>query len=264
MPPAAAIGAAAIGTIGSAIAGGKAAEAQGAISMAQMQEAQRTRALAQQAAEPSAAELFELQRQSDVSGRAIARQEELLKAVDPALIEAGQQALGLLRGEDAKSLEPVKRQRTRQRQLLENQLREQLGSGFSTSSAGFEALNRFDEQSADVLAGAQERTLNQLLGTARAVRPSQSELVGLAGAPLAAQQNIAQRRVGAILGTPTVGTAGGEHVGAFAGAQNTQNIFSGIAGLAGNVIGAGIGKGSAEFREPESTAWGPLQNRGAF
>ena len=52
------------------------------------------------------------------------------------------------------------------RQQLKNTLSERLGSGYETSSAGIEALSRFDDDTSNVLMSAQQQTLGMLLGTA--------------------------------------------------------------------------------------------------
>lgn len=177
----------------------------------------QTREQAEAAAEPSFEELAAIQNlsiQRDAlvadSKRALARQEELLDAVDPALKEAGRQALELLQGRDAAALDPIRDQRTRQRDQLEQQLAQRLGSGFRTSSAGIEALGRFDDSTDTLLFNAQQQTLGTFLQFSAAVRP---DLIGditragqaagqLTGQEIAAQQNISGRRVAAISGTP--------------------------------------------------------------
>ena len=104
----------------------------------------------------------------------IARQEKLLSSIDPTIMEASQQALKLLRGEDASTLAPLKKQRDLQRQRLLNQLREQLGPGAETSTAGIQALTRFDSETDSLFAGAQQQALGnlgQISGQFSAQRP---------------------------------------------------------------------------------------------
>lgn len=110
--------------------------------------------------------------------RQLARQEELMNAINPALKEAALQAAGLLRGEDAQALAPLRRQRERQRQTLLNSLRSQLGPGAETSSAGLNALNRFDAETDSILGGAQQQTLSGLLGTSLSARPNMAGEIG--------------------------------------------------------------------------------------
>lgn len=94
----------------------------------------------------------------------LARQEQLISQLDPTIIEASQQALRLLRGEQSSTLGPLKAQRDRQRQKLLNTLREQLGPGAETSTAGIQALTRFDAETDTLFAGAQQDMLKTLGG----------------------------------------------------------------------------------------------------
>lgn len=94
--------------------------------------------------------------------RNLSRQEQLISQLDPTIIEASQQALRLLRGEEAASLGPIKNQRAQQRQKLVNSLREQLGPGAETSTAGIQALTRFDSETGNLMSGAQQSALSGL------------------------------------------------------------------------------------------------------
>jgi hypothetical protein len=245
MPPLAiAGGVAAAGLAVKGIAGAKAAKAKGSIAQQQEAQAAAERQAVISAAAPSVGELQAAEKQMQVADRAIARQEELLNAVDPSLIEAGKQALGLLKGEDVKSLDPLKRNRDRQRALLQNQLRERLGAGYETSSAGSEALNRFDQQTSETLAGAQEQTLGRLLGVAAGVRPDQGQLVGLGGVGLGTQTMFQNRLLNATAGAPSlVDTVGGKQKGQAAKFGNIADIGGGIASIAGKAAGAIAGGG---------------------
>jgi len=211
----------AAGQIGGSLIQGAAAdrsaEAQQAAAQQGIEEQRRTRRLAQAAAEPSFEELGSISRLLETrelalqkSIGALQKQEELLAAVDPAIKEAGQQALQLLQGEEAKALDPIRRNRDRQRLQLEGQLRDRLGGGFRTSSAGLEALSRFDAATDEALFGAQQQATQQFLQVAVAARP---DLIGDIGrvtqtiggvdrSVLAAQQNIEARQLGAITQTP--------------------------------------------------------------
>ena len=76
----------------------------------------------------------------------LSRQEQLISQLDPTIIEASQQALRLLRGESSSTLAPIQAQRDQQRQKLMNSLRQQLGPGAESSTAGIQALTRFDAE----------------------------------------------------------------------------------------------------------------------
>lgn len=96
--------------------------------------------------------------------RALAKQEQIMAQIDPAILEASQQALQLLRGEEARSIAPLREQRQRDRQKLVDNLREQMGSGAETSTAGMQALNQFDQQTSQLMAQTQESALGGLFG----------------------------------------------------------------------------------------------------
>lgn len=96
------------------------------------------------------------------SEKNLSRQEQLISQLDPTIIEASQQALRLLKGEDASTLGPLKAQRDRQRQKLMNSLRAQLGPGAETSTAGMQALTMFDSETDQLFAGAQQQALGNL------------------------------------------------------------------------------------------------------
>ena len=164
--PGAIIGAGAIGAVGQFIGAQRTAQAQGRAAEAQLAEGRRTQALAMAAAEPSAEEIDRLKSAVKLNEQDIARRTALLESTDPAIIEAGRQALRLLQGQEASTLAPVKRARQETRLTLENQLRKQLGSGFETSSAGIQALARFDQETEALMAQEQDRSLGRLLGVA--------------------------------------------------------------------------------------------------
>lgn len=92
----------------------------------------------------------------------LARQEQMIANLDPAIIEAAQQALKLMRGETSSTLAPLQRQRQQQREKLLNSLREQLGPGAETSTAGMQALNRFDSETDNLFASGQQQALGNL------------------------------------------------------------------------------------------------------
>ena len=109
-------------------------------------------------------------------GRSLARQSKLFDSLDPAIMEASQQALQLLRGEEAKSLGPLKQQREQQRKALVDRLREQLGPGAETSTAGTQALNQFDQETSQTISGAQQEGINQMFGIGQAGAQGRSAL----------------------------------------------------------------------------------------
>lgn len=261
MPPAAAaigVGIMAAGAIGQAVAGQELASAQGAAARAQLTEQQRQQAmeikmaqesrdLALQYAKMTPQELAEIDRNSKLISSDIARKEKILASVDPALIEAGTQALQLLRGEEAKTLAPIRDERARQRKSLEDRLRSQLGSGFESSTAGLQALNEFDRQTSQVMAGAQEQSLQTLLGATQNIAN-----ISALTPDIYASQSLAtlmganrQLSVNAILGTqvkPTAITeAGAPFATAAAQAANSSRMWGNVGNIGGALLGASAG-----------------------
>lgn len=253
--------------VGNYFAGKGAADAQQNIASEQMrmareilgmQQQDRNRALDLASASPQ--ELAQINQQLVMSMQSlnsqlasISKDEELLHAVDPALKEAGMQAYGLLKGQEASALNPIRTERAKQRQQLEATLRDQVGSGYSTSTIGRQALNQFDDATAASLQQAQSNTINSFLGLSASVRPDISGKLGRAyggaaqiGATgLSALQNVGARQVNAFNQSPVnyqglMSTAGGQYVGQLAGAQAEQGLYTGIGQLGGNLLGMGL------------------------
>jgi hypothetical protein len=177
--------------------------------------------------------------------RNLARQEKMISMIDPTILEASQQALRLLRGETSSTLAPMQQQRDQQRQKLLNQLREQLGPGAETSSAGMQALSRFDSESSQLFAGAQQQALGNLTGIAGQfsnMRPDMlRDITGLSG--------FGQAKTG--LEYQRAGVLGGARQGLYntAGAQYTGRLLGAQADQAGSnqMLNAGIQAGMAYF-----------------
>lgn len=209
------------------------------------QEAQQVsdRELALEAAKPNANEILLLDRSIQLAESANSRQQRILDATDPALIEAGEQALELLQGKEAQILGPLREQRSRQREELVQRLAARLGPGFETSSAGIRALNQFDAQTSQLSASAQLTAVGALLGTTTQVRAQVDpfggsavfgDLAGVAGAPN-------RRVISAITGAPITG--GASFVGAAGRAGARGQIGAGTAVLGTSLLtGAFSGK----------------------
>ena len=201
----------AIAGAASAVGGGV---AKGIAAGKQAKAATAQQRLALSVAKMTPLEMREYEKGVKESERMLIRERKLLDAVDPSLIEAGNQAFQILRGKEAAILDPLRRQRERQRKTVEESLRRQLGPGFDTSSAGIEALARFDQGTADVLADAQQSTAMQLLSASQGTRAQAQAGLGQAfqvrqGAT-GILQNVAARRTAAATGTApgVVNTAG--------------------------------------------------------
>jgi len=241
----------------SARAAGSAAEAQLAEARRQSQRAEQLGAdLQTQVRDLSAAtpqELAAFERSIQSASNLVARDKKLLDAIDPALMEASTQALQLLRGDDAAALGPVKAQRAMQRQQLLRTLREQMGPGAETSSAGQKALQQFDMETTSLMNQVQQGTLSMLLGTAQTQRAQSAQSTG---AEINAFQNagigfgnISNRQTQAALGAgiATLGavTGTGQSITQSAGAPFVQAQLQGQAQQAmGNQltnVGATVG-----------------------
>ncbi len=171
-------------TVASAIAGGSASDRQAAaqqrLAEARLREAKAARTAARRLALPSTAEIASLdrafrdkERGLEESLAALKKEEAVLAQTDPVVQQAAQGLTNLLKGNQARLLEPVRRQRAKQRAQLENQLAATLGSGFRTSSAGQTALQNFDEQSIGITLNVQQSAISQLtqvLGTTAGIR----------------------------------------------------------------------------------------------
>jgi hypothetical protein len=199
--------------------------------------------------------------------RDLGRQEALLQNIDPAIIEASQQALKLMRGEQAKTLAPMQAQRDQQRQKLLNSLREQLGPGAETSTAGMQALNKFDSETNSLFAGAQQQAIQSLGSTfstfnqgRQANAQGAMNLGQLIGARNPFINTIGQANSSVLnAGQGLTDTAGWQHVGAMVNAQHAnalQNQIIGAAiqgGTAYATGGASAAKPSAAGANPQST-----------
>jgi hypothetical protein len=184
------------------------------------------------------------------------QQQSLLDSVDPALKEAGVQAKQLLDGKEAAILGPIKQEMARQRNILENHLASQLGSGYATSSAGIEALSRYDQLSAQTLGEQQMNALNMLLGVSRDVRPNMNQLGAMASeatqgartSAAAISQNQRGLGISAITGTPVnfnnyVNNAGANSMGALM--RGTQGVNMGNQFMSMGAKAGGMALGTA-------------------
>ncbi len=235
--------------VGSITGANREAEAAQAIAEEQLAEARKTQELATAAAAPSMGELEAINRLIGVNQTNIERQQNLieretrlLQASDPALIEAANQALALLKGEEAASIGPLRAEREKQRNDLRQRLVSQIGPGAETSSAGIEALNAFDNQTASILSQTQQQTLGSFLGVAQDISTTVPQVTTQAGAVLGgdigreigAQQNIVSRKVSAITGTAPaiIETAGASSFGELIKGQRQQEFAGEITGAA--------------------------------
>lgn len=179
--------------------------------------------------------------------RNLARQEQLIAQIDPTIIEASQQALRLLRGEESTALAPLKQQRMLQRQKLASTLRERLGPGAETSTAGIQALTRFDQESANIFGGAQQAALSNL-GNVSSQFSSQRPDIGreIGGLSQLSQGKVAlnYQRASA-LSNARLGlsqTAGAQFTADALRAQNQQRVVGGAVNALASYYTAGLYK----------------------
>lgn len=230
MPLAAVVAAA---TVVSHISGQRAAEAQGNAAKANLAQERSDRDLALKFAEATPEELEQLNRSIALNEADITRKQKLLDSSDPAIIEAGEQALKLLRGEEAKTLGPLKSNIAKQESALREKLAAQLGPGYENTTAGIQALSAFNEQANNALSGAQQNSLAQLLGVAQDTSSRYGMQTNIANAGGLSKMfgSISERSVSAINKTP-ITNAGAPFVQDAASARNIQQTV-------GNAIGLG-------------------------
>lgn len=195
---------------------------------------------AEELALPSPRELQALEGSLRAQEITIAREQKLIEAVDPAIMEAGKQAYDMLQGKEAETLAPIRRQRERQKQQLRETLRRQLGPGFETSSAGIEAMSRFETETADLMAQTQQRAINDFLGVAQnASSVSKQTEAAAQGKMLATGEafgNIQKRRASAAQFTAAQFLEGGKLIDAAASGQVAA------AGSTASAVGQGFGQ----------------------
>lgn len=236
-------------------------DAVGAAANAQLAQQGADRTLAMQLAGPSEMELAQLEQAIKLNTQEISRKQKLLDSSDPALIEAGHQALALMQGKSAASLAPIQNERTQQRKQLENTLAQRLGPDYAQSSAGLQALNDFDRQTGNLMTQAQQSSLAQFLGVAGNMQ-SFGNMAGntQAAAALSAQRGtINTRQLGALFGSPV--NPGMAYAGDISrlGAQSQylnqffqdsygagKKAMGSMAGGAPGAAGAGAGAGGSQ------------------
>lgn len=194
------------GFMGDLTGANRVAEAYGQAAQAQLGQQTADRQLAMSLMIPTDAEIQQLHQAMAVNQQSITQAQNLINSADPALVEAANQAMGLMQGKSAASLAPIQNQRAQQRSEMEQQLAQQLGSGYRTSSAGIQALNNFDQQTANLMTNAQQSTIGQYMGYAGmgAQLGASQQQQGFQNYLAGNQQSFGwrQNQVGALQGTP--------------------------------------------------------------
>lgn len=207
------------------------------------------------AAAPTDYEINQLDQAAKTNENEIARKQKILDSADPALIEAGHQALNLMQGQSAAALGPIQRQRAMQRQQLQDRLRKQLGNGAETSSVGQQALQRFDLDTSDMMNTAQQQTLNNFLNvSANASNANMlNSNITLGGSLAGARGNIASRETGAASTAASLlqAPAGAQHLADMTsikgGLAANNMITGGIMGAAGGLAAGGFGQNLSDM-----------------
>lgn len=213
------------------------------------------RELMMRIAQASPAELANIEQSINIQNQNIARVEKMVNAADPAIIEAGKQALELMQGKAAAGVSIAQKQREKDRAALEAKLARQLGTGYANTTAGQQALNEFDSQTAATMQGIQQQTLKDFMGysaTGLTTNPYNNVLAGanILGNIITAPQG---RQMESISRTPltpntqipsTAQYAGAQYVGGALQNQAFSNMFGNVANLAA-LYGLSGGQGSS-------------------
>jgi len=239
----------AAGAIGKVVGGLEGSAAEQDIAKAQRGEAQKTAELAK----PTVQEMAQLNDRIQMQTRyhalqesQLAQDQKALAAIDPNLIEAGQQANALLKGKEAAILAPMKQQQQMQRRQLEQQLAAGPGLG---SAMAMDQLAKFDMQSNMQTQQAQSHALSQVqsmmgFGVEARERIQASERAGFHTASsmsmgtMSAMDNLQNRQVHAQEGM--MKTAGSEHVGRAANANMMSGLGGSLMQIGGSIMGQGM------------------------
>lgn len=244
------------GMLGSAAASAEAGRAAGAGAMATAQEARRQSERGEKfgrelmdLVKASPNELMAYERSLTQATNIVERDAKMLDAIDPTLMEASTQALNLIRGQDAAALAPIRKQRGAQREQLVAMLREQLGPGAETSTAGLNALRKFDMETDSLLSSTQQSTLQMFLGAAqnqRAQMPGNIQTLQNVGAGFGQiknrELNAGTATLNAITtsGQAITGQAGAPFVGQQVAAQGLSAAFNQVGQMGGSMLARGL------------------------
>ena len=174
--------------------------------------------------------------------RNLRRQEEIIGAANPELLK-------LIQGQESSTLAPLRNQRDQQKQQLVNRLRQQLGPGAETSTAGIQALNQFDLQTDNLLSGAQQQSIGQLFGITSGTQGIANQTIGLGaeignnfGRVATLFGNRASRIANAQAGTGSnvIGLSGANFVGDLAIAQGQGEGNRQLINTVGQILPAAL------------------------
>lgn len=254
------VGGLALGAMGSMQAGHAAQNA--ATAQAEMAQQMRAAVLNQASqnksesmkyADATPEELNALSRNYDAAGTQLDREQRLMDAIDPSLMEASKQALGILRGNTADVNKPMMDMRNSQRQNLVNSLRSQYGPGAENSSIGQKQLSMFDMGTNSMFQQNQQQSLSQLFGIAGSNAGAAGVQQGIAGLQQVGQGygQLQERKLNTSLnlGAQTLGALSGtsQQMINSAGAGSVGQAMQGqaMAGMGNSLMNAGLMSGAA-------------------
>jgi len=222
------------------------AEAKQKIAQEQLRQAEAERAYSIEKAEVSTSEL-ENQRalnqiRDQVLGQGSKEIEFLQRGLD--LREPGSSAFG-----QGVYSAVLLRQRQAQQQLLESQLRQRLGAGYATSSAGMAALNQFRQQTAD-------------LATSMIPGVLQSQTAAISSSA-SYEDMLKKRQIAASQGSSTVPYQGANEIYNLEMARNNQNLWGTAGRVVGGIVG-GVAAGVATGGNPMAIMGGASLGASAF
>jgi hypothetical protein len=170
----------------------------------------------------------------------IAEQSKVLESIDPSIREAGKQLYETLQGKSAAMLAPLERQRSLQKAKLESNLARTMGPGWRASSAGIEAMTKFDLATVDAMSQVQFQALGQLGNVL-------SGGVGLRNNTIGTMQGLFQSNIGmdqSILTNQDVVSK--RMLNAVQGSSQVSPVdYSGVLDASKTIGQAGIGLGGA-------------------
>lgn len=160
---------------------------------------------------------------------------------------AAAQANAMMNGQEASILGPLHNQIANQRAQLVQQLAQQYGPGYASSSAGIQALNQFDQNAQMTLAQAQQSSIGQMSGIAMAGSQAMSGNMAQMGSSMnqsagtygQISQGLATRQMAPY--QAAIGGIIGTNPSQYAGANQVSDMTMGNIGqqLLGRAIGAG-------------------------
>ncbi len=228
-------------------------------------EAKRSGSTVRDLAQASPQELATMERGLSAGMQQLDQRKRLLEAVDPSIMEASKQILGILRGDQTGgAMSSFGQQRDMQRQQLLNRIRQRFGPGGESTAAGMKMLSDFDAQMNAAGVGVAQGQLQSLTGLAGSLNQMPGELgvMGLQNTALAgtfknrmldAEKYAGSSMLNAMNGTAqnVYDSAGASQLGGILqGRQNQQN-FNQLMQTGATFAGAMYGGGNQKaVKEP--------------